>query len=273
VVPSPVASKINREAVVLLGWGRAVLLQLAHPLVAAGVGDYSGFRTGAGGYLRRVRGTVGAMLDITFGTPDEARRTVDRINAIHDRVHGRLTDAVGIFPAGTQYDARDPTLLCWVHATLIDSMAVAYELLVGPLTGDEKDAYAAEAAWLPAALGAPAEMVPATWSEIQAFMQARYARGEIVVGDQARRLAGALLAPPLGPAAAPLFRVSRLMTIGLLPDEVRGGYLFAWDGRRARAFRRMAAFVRRTRRLLPSRLREFPSARAAAPAAALPVDS
>src|SRR5262245_15266928 len=126
----PVARKINREAVVLLGWGRAILLQLAHPLVAAGVGDYSGFRSGARGFVRRVRGTVGGMLDLTFGTADEAQRIIDRINSIHDRVNGRLPAAVGIFPAGTPYSARDPKLLLWVHATLIDSMTVAYETFV-----------------------------------------------------------------------------------------------------------------------------------------------
>jgi uncharacterized protein (DUF2236 family) len=262
-MPTPVAAKINRETVVLLGWGRAILLQLAHPLVAAGVGDYSGFRSGARGYLRRVRGTVGAMLDITFGSPDDAREAIDRINRIHDRVHGRLTEAVGIYPAGTPFTARDPTLLCWVHATLLESMVVAYELLVDRLTQDEKDAYAAEAAWLPAALGAGPDFVPATWADIQAFMAARYSSGEIAVGAQARRLAAALLSPPLGPAAAPLFRVSRLITIGLLPPDVRCGYGFEWSDRRQRALRRAITFVRRTRRMLPRSLREFPAARTA----------
>ena len=36
----------QREVVVLLGWGRAILLQLAHPLVAAGVAEHSGFGGG-----------------------------------------------------------------------------------------------------------------------------------------------------------------------------------------------------------------------------------
>jgi uncharacterized protein (DUF2236 family) len=262
--PTPVATKINREAVVLLGWGRAILLQLAHPLVAAGVGQYSGFTTGAGGYLRRVRGTVGAMLDITFGSRDEAQKTVDHINSIHRRVQGRLQEAVGPFPAGTPFSARDSELLCWVHATLIESMVESYELLVDSLTDAEKDAYAAEASWLPVALGADAAMVPPTYAGIRAFLQSRYASGVIVVGDQARRLAGALLSPPLGPAAAPLFRVSRLVTMGLLPEAVRSGYGFEWDARRARAFARAIAFVRRTRRVLPRPLREFPAARGTA---------
>ena len=50
-LPSPgrVAWKVHRERVLLLGWGRAILLQFAHPLVAAGVADHSAFRAGGWG--------------------------------------------------------------------------------------------------------------------------------------------------------------------------------------------------------------------------------
>ena len=263
VMPNPVARKINREAVVLFGWGRAVLLQLAHPLIAAGVGEYSGFREGAGGYLKRVRGTVGAMLDLTFGTPDEARRIVARIDGIHGHVHGTLREQVGLFPAGTPYSARDPLLLCWVHCTLLESMVIAYERFVGPLSGAEKNAYVAEAAWVAHELGAGTDVVPTTYSGVETFMADRHERGEITVGDQARRLGGALLSPPLGPMA-PLFRLSRVITIGLLPENVRAGYAFPWDEDRARSFVRAVSFVRGVRRLLPGVLSEFPAARRAA---------
>ena len=82
--------RVNQEAVVLLGWGRAILLQLAHPLVAAAVADHSDYWSGPLPYLRRTRQTVGSMLDLTFGTPTEIQATADRINSIHERVHGRL---------------------------------------------------------------------------------------------------------------------------------------------------------------------------------------
>ena len=38
-----IAERINAERVVLAGWSRAILLQLAHPLVAQGVADHSSF--------------------------------------------------------------------------------------------------------------------------------------------------------------------------------------------------------------------------------------
>ncbi len=257
-----VARKINREAVVLLGWGRAILLQLAHPLVAAGVRDFSRFDAGAEGYVRRVRRTVGAMLDLTFGTDEAAREVIRRINAIHGEIHGRLKQDVGIFPAGTRYAATDPALLLWVHATLIDSMIQAYEALVAPLAPAERDRYCAEAAETGEALGIPADRMLGSAAGLRDYLDRMYASGRIAVGPDARALAAALFSPPLGPAVA-LFRITRLVTVGFLPPAIRAGYGFAWDARRERVYRAVIALVRQVRRLLPSMLREWPSARAA----------
>jgi uncharacterized protein (DUF2236 family) len=41
--PRSLAWRINRETILLLGGGRALLMQVAHPLVAAGVADHSDF--------------------------------------------------------------------------------------------------------------------------------------------------------------------------------------------------------------------------------------
>lgn len=250
MVPN-VARKINRETVVLLGWGRAILLQLAHPLVAQGVANHSDFRGGVRSYLRRARRTVGAMLRITFGTEEEARAVVARINGIHDRVKGPT------------YSARDPRLLCWVHATLIDSMPLAYELFVGPLTREEKDRYCEEAAGSARLFGIPEGLPPRSVAELEDYMKRMSASGELCVTDRARALARALLSSPLGPTAAPFFHLARLTTVGLLPPAIREGYGFGWDARKEKRLRRAAAVVRSVRPYMPAFVREWPAARGA----------
>ena len=257
-----IAHRVNREAVVVLGWGRAILMQLAHPLVAAGVGGHSRFDAGPLAYVERMRRTIGAMLSLTFGTEDRIRETADRINAIHRRVHGRLNRTVGRYPAGTPYDATDPALLKWVHSTLIDSQLQAYALFVGPLTADERDRYCAEAARLGPRLGVPAEELKTT-AALERYLEQMEQEGRLAVGEQALRLAEALLAPAGGRWIAPALWPGRLTTIGLLRESMRERYGFAWRARDARRLRSLAALLRAGRRLVPPVLREWPAARRA----------
>src|SRR5262245_41558777 len=121
----------------LLGWSRAILLQLAHPLIAAGIADHSSFRDGAVVAARSPHETVHAMLSLTFGDERAWRDSIERIREIHRRVHGRLPVSVGHFQQGTPYSAEDPDLLLWVHATLLDSIPMLYQRLIGPLTASE----------------------------------------------------------------------------------------------------------------------------------------
>src|SRR5262245_46573645 len=105
--------------------------------------------------MRRAYHTIAAMLDLTFGTPAQAHRIVARCHGIPAPVSGRLSTATGIFSARTPYSARDGRLIVWVHATLVESLILTYEQLVGPLAQAEKEAYAADSAWLARELGAP----------------------------------------------------------------------------------------------------------------------
>ena len=269
-MPVVVAQRVNREAVVVLGWGRAILMQLAHPLVAAGVAAHSRFDDGTLAYVERMRRTIGAMLSLTFGTEAQVRAAAARINAVHRRVHGRLTCAVGRYPAGAPYDATDPALLKWVHSTLIDSQLRTYALFVGPLTADERDRYCAEAARVGPRLGIRAEALPDTAARLRGYLEEMEQEERLAVGAQARGLAAALLAPPGGRWAAPVLWLGRLTTLGLLPPALREQYGFAWRARDARRLRAAAAALRAARRILPPALREWPAARAADRAAAQP---
>jgi len=110
----------------LLGGGAAVLLQVAHPLVACGVVAHSGYERDL---WRRLVGTLRALYLITFGDKAEADRAAAVVRQVHARVHGTTTDRLGRFPAGTSYSACDAELMLWVHATLVYSSLAAYQQL------------------------------------------------------------------------------------------------------------------------------------------------
>jgi len=117
--PDSLTWRVNREQALLLGGGRALLLQLAHPLVAAGVADHSDFRSDP---LRRLRRTLDATLAMIFGTTAEAEAAAAGVRAVHERVTGTLRTRVGRFDAGTPYRAEDPALL----ADYLDAAAVSF---------------------------------------------------------------------------------------------------------------------------------------------------
>jgi uncharacterized protein (DUF2236 family) len=260
--PQSITRRINAERIVLLGWGRAILLQLAHPLIAAGVHDHSGFRSTTWAAITRLYHTVHAMLALTFGSEDERARALGGIRQIHQRVHGHLRSGAGRFAAGTPYSAEDPALVLWVHATLLESVPLAYERFVGPLTVAERDAYCAEAAPIAVDLLARSEDVPRTWADTRAYLDRVYASGDLVVSDDARTLARAVLSPSAATwIAGPATWTNRIITLGLLPPQIRRQYRFAWTRGNQRTFQALVPMLRATRRLTPSAIALWPESR------------
>ena len=255
-----ISARLNAERIVLLGWSRAILLQLTHPLVAAGVADHSTFRAGRWTAAARLHHTVHAMLSLTFGSDAARDATLAQINGIHKRVNGTLREDTGVFTAGTPYSAEDPQLLLWVHATLLESIPLVYDRLVAPLSEPDKDRYCVEAVPIVRALGVPAGE-PRSWREMRAYVDGMYASGRIAVSREARELSDAVLAPPFAIAIAPAARVNRLFTVGLLPPTVREQYGFRWTASDERALERWTRFLRRVRPWLPDRLALWREAR------------
>jgi uncharacterized protein (DUF2236 family) len=262
---SPISRRVNAERIVLLGWGRAILLQLAHPLVAAGVHDHSGFRSTTWAAVTRLYHTVHAMLALTFGDDEEREHALDGIRQIHRRVRGQLQTGTHRFPGGTPYSAEDPDLVLWVHATLLESIPMAYELFVRPLTIAERDAYCAEAAPIAVALMARGDEAPRTWAEARAYLDRVYASGDLEVTGQARALARAVLSPPAATAwlAAPATWMNRVVTLGLLPPAIRRQYGFAWTRVDQHTFDVLVPMLRAVRRLTPAAIALWPESRIA----------
>jgi uncharacterized protein (DUF2236 family) len=257
-----VSRRVNAERVMLLAWPRAILLQIAHPLVAAGVAEHSTFADGGFTAVHRLWQTVQAMLALTFGDKDEQAEAIDGILAIHYRVRGTLRETVGPFPAGTPYSAEMPELVLWVHVTLLDSMVRAHDALLDPLLAEERDRYCAESAWVAVALGARSEEVPTTWGAAQACLQQTLDSGVLAVGSDGRAIGHAVLSPPLGPLAVPLTAVVAFVTRAWLPEPVRRAYGLPWSERDARRLPRVLTAIRRVRRALPDRVARWGASRA-----------
>jgi uncharacterized protein (DUF2236 family) len=258
-----VAWRLQREIVLLLAWAPAILLQLAHPLVARAIADHSTFRTGRWARVRRFQQTLDAMLRIAFGDEREARAAIARINATHDRVHGRLPEPAGVFAAGTPYSAHDPRLLAWVHVTLVAMNLAVYERYVGSLSAADQDRYCEEASAIEPLLGIPDGTLPRSVAALHRHLEERLASGEIVVTELARALARDVIYPPVPRVAAPIAALMRLPAVGLLPVPVREGYGFAWSPRHETLLRLSAASIRNLLRVTPSVVRHWPAARRA----------
>ena len=258
--PGSITWRVNREQALLLGGGRALLLQLAHPLVAAGVADHSDFRSDP---LKRLRRTLDTTLAIIFGTTDEARRSAEGIRAVHARVRGTLRTQTGGLAAGTPYQAEDPALLAWVNATLFETSISTYELLFGRLTDDELARYYAESGTVARLLGVPDDGLPPAFEAWRAWWDSELAGDRVAVSEDGRELAEAVLTPHLRFVPRPAFAPLSLFTVGLLPAAVRDAYGYRWTIAHEAAFRAEARALSMTVRRLPSAVRFFPQARRA----------
>ncbi len=222
------------EAILLAGGARAILLQLAHPAVGRGVAEHSDF---ARRPLDRLHGTLTYLYVIRFGTPAEVAAIAQHVGRAHRPV------------TGEGYDARDVALQVWVAATIHDTAIRVHELVLGPVDGQQ---LLDEAATVATTLGVPRSEWPTT---PEAFAQ-YWASVPLRVEQPARDVARALLHPVAGPLwMRALMPTVRLLTAGLLDDNLRAAYGLEFDERR---FVRRVQFVRAVYARLPLFIRHAP---------------
>jgi uncharacterized protein (DUF2236 family) len=215
--------QVGGEPVMFLGAQRALLMQIAHPLVGAAVDDHSTFRQLP---VRRLWATADAMLMMVWGEGGEPAEARQRIMTIHDRIHGTLPAAVGRHAAAARYDAHDAELVRWVWATLVETMVNVHVRWLGPLDHAARGALLADWRQFAEFFGLPAGRLPSTWADFKAWY-----RGEeqhLAVGPAGRAVAAAILDPPLWFVPAPVKRAYALVAAGLLSPELRTAYGIRW---------------------------------------------
>jgi uncharacterized protein (DUF2236 family) len=241
--PHSLTWRIDREAAVFLGAGRALLLQLAHPWVAAAIAEHSRSLSDPVGRFHR---TFRVVFTLVFGTAEEARAAARRLFCRHAAI-------VGALPAGGDYRANEVAALRWVHATLIDTALVSYELVLPPLAAAERERYWAESRAFAALFGIPLAALPPDWAGFAAYKRAMWRSGVLAVGRPARLIADALFGGAATRLRLPEWYLS--LTGQLLPPPLRAAFGFRERADERRAAERALAWIRRLYPLLPARLR------------------
>jgi uncharacterized protein (DUF2236 family) len=264
--PDSLTWRINRENVLVLGGGRALVLQVAHPLVGTGVAQHSNFRKDPWGRLFR---TLDRTTAIVFGSSEEAEQAASAVWNVHGRVEGATDAAAGPFPAGTAYRARDPSLLMWVHATLVDTSILVYDRYVARLSIAERERYYEEQKAMAEAFGVPRSEQPESYADFNEYF-ATMVDDELAVTDVVRDVLDSIQNPelPFGGAmtrrlAWPLFEPVRMATAGMLPERLRSELGLNGRSLEGRLLGAQARLLRAALPLMPGLVREFPRARVA----------
>lgn len=248
--PDSVSWKINRESALFLGAGRAALLQLAHPWVAAALAEHSRTLHDPGG---RFHQTFRVIFTMIFGTREQAFAASRGLHRRHQGIRGTLPDSAGRFKQGSSYEANEVDALRWVYATLVDSALLAYELVLPQLSDEERGRYYVESLRTAALFGIPHDCLPLDWPEFQGYMQTILASDTLSVSSTAKSMAQKLQAGAGLKVAPPLWY--RGLTVELLPPRLREEFGLSNSDRAQRAANRALRLLRRVYPRLPTAVR------------------
>ena len=212
--PASVAWRVGTDPASPVAGLRSLLMQALHPLAMAGVDQHSGWRRDPVG---RLAATSAYLTTVTFGDQAAALRAAARVRRIHAHVRG--TDAV----TGRPYAADDPALLLWVHASLVDSVLAAGNLIGTAPSAAGSDRYVAEMVTAAELVGVPRSLVPAGVAELERYMAS--VRPELSCTPAARESMAYLLDPPgLDEEIAGFWQDVRDAAIAVLPEWARQMY-------------------------------------------------
>jgi uncharacterized protein (DUF2236 family) len=252
--PDSISWQVNRETTVLFGGARALLMQAAHPLVLAGARQTGFYERNP---WKRLERTLQLTYTITFGTREAALEAARRINRVHEDVHG--VDEV----TGLPYDAMDPDLLLWVHASLVDSQLLFERLTVGGLDDAGRERFHQEQMAGVELLGLDRSRIPPTTSDLRRYID-RMADDALLVTDETRRVADLIRHPPPDVPWRPVLRMVSWWAFATLPEGLRDAYGVRWNSLASLNLFGSLRTLKLIRPFLPATVREIFPARQAA---------
>lgn len=184
-------------------------MQVADPKVAAGVAQFSSYRTDPLGRLER---TMDAMLTIGFGSPARRDEVLAELRQLHGGVRGRTG-------GGAPYSALDPELMYWVLATLVDTVLVVERRYLGRMRRADRERYFDESRAVADAFAIPARFVPEDLVAFRTYMDERVAA--LRPDDDSVDITRSLLQPGLPRVPDLAFVPLDWVTTELLPTTLR----------------------------------------------------
>ena len=255
--PATITWRRSADARVMLTAGYALMLQVAHPTVGAGVAEHSDFQRDPWGRLFRTLDYTSTMV---YGGAAAAIDMGARVRAMHKRIKGTL-------PNGEHYHALEPEAYAWVHATLAESIVLGHQRFGRPLRPDQVERFWVEWRGLGRLLGIRSRDLPEDWAGFRTYFD------EIVAtrleSTQSVHDVLAALARPSSPPVpsfadpawkamrVPTARIFHLATVGLMPPILRARCGLHWTPREERELRALGRASRAATPLMPERLRIF----------------
>lgn len=248
--PDSLTWRFNRESAIFLGAGRAALLQLAHPWVAAALTDHS---TVMAKPIVRFHNTFRVVFTMIFGSLDQALAAARHLYSLHTQIRGELREDVAAYRRGSHYQANEIGALRWVYATLIESAVIAYECALGPITPDERERYYAESRTLSGLFGIPQDALPQTWEQFSHYNAEMHSSSMLGVSAGARAMGQGILSGA-GSWINPPFWY-RALTTEWMPPRFREEFGLHFGDAEERAAARARRWVPRIYRRLPHVIR------------------
>lgn len=242
----------------LLG-GRALLMQVAHPTIGAGVGEHSTFEADPWGRLQR---TVDSLLHQLFGG-EHAVAEGKRLREMHRTI-------TGIGFAGQRYRALEPEAYAWVHLANFDTTVVFNNRFVRHLSDDDTRRLYGEWRQVGRILGIAERHLPADLDALSSYLDDMVA-DRLEDNPTVRTLLASLrlhgVPPPhaavpnavWAAACRPGGVVLSDITVGTLPAALRTKLGLSWSPAQQRRLDAVAAAVRLTTSRLPDRVLQYPA--------------
>ena len=190
---------------------------------------------------------------------------------MHGRVRGRTDEDYGPIPAGTPYEASDPRLGLWVLATPRRLGArLPRARSSAPSTPRTASATGPNTAGSASCSACRDDSMPATFADLRDYIDGRLTDGSLWISEERREAAKQMVLspPPFGglrrAAVIPLHETIKLISVGMLPAEVRKLLGFSWDPAREALLRSTLLQLRLGSRFWPDAVRLHPAARAEA---------